>query len=115
MSIVSVIVAIVKGRSLASCIPCVLFPRFLIVLLRLRTSKRVGQVRCEACHFWNPVCRDTCARCGLDIRDPDFVVEPKGRGRGPVGRDSPGKAIVEGKCAIIDLLWKPAVVSQLGV
>ena len=73
MAFVSVIVATVKGRSLAWCIPCVLFPPFLILLLRLTPTRRVGQVHCEACQFWNPVRRDTCARCGIDIRDPDFV------------------------------------------
>ena len=73
VAFLSVILAIDKGRSLAWCIPCILFPPFLIVLYRLSPTKRAGQVRCEACLFWNPVRRDTCARCGFDLSDPDYV------------------------------------------
>lgn len=73
VAFISVIVAIDKGRSLAWCIPCILFPPFLIVLFRLKPSKRVGQIRCEACLFWNPIRRATCARCGFQLDDPDYV------------------------------------------
>lgn len=73
VAFLSVIVAIDKGRSLAWCIPCVLFPPFLIVLFKMPPAKRAGQVRCEACLFWNPVRRDTCARCGFQLENPDYV------------------------------------------
>jgi hypothetical protein len=73
VAFISVIVAIGKGRSLAWCIPCILFPPLLIVLFKLPEAKRAGQVRCEACLFWNPVERNTCARCGFDLADPDYA------------------------------------------
>jgi len=73
VAFLSVILAIDKGRSLAWCIPCILFPPLLIVLYRLSPTKRAGQVRCEACLFWNPVRRATCARCGFELDDPDYV------------------------------------------
>ena len=73
MALVTVIVATVKGRSMLWGVPCVLFPPFLILLIRLPTTKRAGQVRCRGCEMWNPLRRKTCAKCGMDLDDPDYV------------------------------------------
>ncbi len=73
MSFVSVIVAAFKGRTALWGVPIVLFPPFLILLLRLPTTKRAGQVRCPLCEMWNPLRRDTCAKCGTDLDDSNPV------------------------------------------
>ncbi len=70
MAFVAVIVATVKGRSILWGVACVLFPPLLILLIRLPATKRVGQARCRSCGMWNPVRRETCAKCGVDLNDP---------------------------------------------
>ena len=60
MALVTVIAATVKGRSMLWGVPCVLFPPFLILLIRLPTTKRAGQVRCPS-------------RCGNDDFNPSFL------------------------------------------
>jgi len=69
----SVILAAAKGRHLAWCVGCVLFPPLLLVLLRLPPTARAGQIECRACGFWNPLRRDTCARCKMDLDDSTAI------------------------------------------
>ena len=61
------ILAISKGRSLAWCGPCVLFPPFLLILYRLPPTKMADKIRCPCCEFVNPLRRDTCAKCGMEL------------------------------------------------
>ncbi len=74
MAFVTVIAATIKGRSTLWGVPCVLFPPVLILLVLLPTTKRAGQVRCHSCEMWNPIRRETCAKCGCDLDDSTCIV-----------------------------------------